>query len=91
MLRVTSAVLTQTFFKLRISTFLVGKIRLLFHQKTALCCMLIFFYIEMKKPCLDQTQKRYVSENPFQIFFEAGNQLSAGACSADQHQVIMPS
>ena len=35
-LRLTPAVPTQTVFRLRINTFLVGKILLLFHQKTAL-------------------------------------------------------
>ena len=48
MLRATPAVPTQTFFRLRINGFLVGKILLLFHQKTALCCMLILFHVEMK-------------------------------------------
>jgi len=47
-LRATPAVPTQTFSRLRINAFLVGKILLLFHQKTALCCMLIFFQVTMK-------------------------------------------
>ena len=42
------AVPTQMFFRLRINTFLVRKILLLFHQKTALCCMLIFFHVTLK-------------------------------------------
>ena len=45
----------------------VGKILLLFHQKTALCCMLIL-------SCLDQSEKRWVSEIYVQNPFEAGNQ-----------------
>ena len=79
--RATPAVPTQTFFRLRINTFLAGKILLLFHQKTALCCMLIFFYVKLQQPCLDQTQKRCVSEIPFQNPFEMGNQLNAGVLS----------
>ena len=38
MLRATPAVPTQSFFRLWIYTFLDGKILLLFHQKTVLCC-----------------------------------------------------
>ena len=45
MLLATTAGPTQTFFRLRINTFLVEKILLLFHQMTALCCMLIFFRV----------------------------------------------
>ena len=48
MLRATPAVPTQTFFRLKINAFFAGKILLLFHQKTALCCMLIFFHVKMK-------------------------------------------
>ena len=48
MLRATPAVPTQTFFRLWINTVSVGKILLLFHQKTALCCMLILFHVKMK-------------------------------------------
>ena len=67
MLRGTPAVLTQTFFRLRINTFLYGKILLLFHQKTALCFMLIFFQVKMTEPArFDHTQKQCVSEIPFQ-------------------------
>ena len=93
MLCATAAVVTQTFFQAANQYIfqLVRKILLLFHQKTALCCVLIFFHVKMKKACLDQTQKRCVSENPFQNPFEAGKQLNIGACSANQHQVIMPS
>ena len=46
--RATPAVPTQTFFWLRINTVLVGKILLLFHQKTALRCILILFHVKMK-------------------------------------------
>ena len=62
MLCATLAVPTQTFFRLRINTFLVRKILLLFHQKTALCYMLIFFHVKLKQRRLDQTEKRCVSE-----------------------------
>ena len=41
--------------------------------------MLIFFHV--KQPCLDQTQKRCVSEIPFQNPFEAENQLDEGVLS----------
>ena len=41
--------------------------------------MLIFFHV--KQPCLDQTQKRCVSEIPFQNPFESENQLNAGVLS----------
>ena len=58
-----------------------GKILLLFHQKTALCSMSIFFYVMKKEPRLDQTQKQCVSEIPFQNPFEAGDQLNAGTLS----------
>ena len=47
MSRATPAVPTQTFFRLRINIALVGKILLLFHQKTALRCMLILFHDKM--------------------------------------------
>ena len=47
----TTSVPNQTDFTLRINTFLVGKILLLFHQKTALSCVLIFFQVEIKWPC----------------------------------------
>ena len=63
-----------------------GKILLLFHQKTALCDTFIFFHVKSKQPCLDQTQKRCVSE--FRLRRET-NLMQA--CSANQHQVIMPS
>ena len=43
--------------------------------------MLILFHVKMKKTCLDQTQKRCVSEIPFQNPFEARNQLNAGVLS----------
>jgi len=92
MLRATPAVPTQTFFRLRINTFLDGKILLLFHQKTALCCMSIFFHVKMKQPRLDQAQKRCVSEIPFQDPFEAGNQLNAGVLSqspSSNHSVLI--
>ena len=62
MVRAAPAVPTQTFFRLRIKAILVGKILLLLHQKNALCCMLIFFHVKFKQPCLDQTQKRCVSK-----------------------------
>ena len=65
MYRATLAVPTQTFFRLQINTFLVRKILLLFHEKTALRCMLILFHVKMKQQCLDQTpgtQKQRVSE-----------------------------
>ena len=82
-LRAASAVLTQTIF---IFTFLTGKILLLFHRNTALCYMFIVFHVKLKQPCLDQTQKRCVSE--FRLRRET-NLMQA--CSANQHQVIMPS
>ena len=47
MLLATPAVPTQTFFRLRIPTFLDGKVVFLFHQWTALCCMSIFFQVKM--------------------------------------------
>ena len=50
-LRATPAVPTQTVLRLRINTFLVGKIVLLLPQKTALCCVLIFFHVEIKWSC----------------------------------------
>ena len=43
--------------------------------------MLILFHVKLKQPCLDQTQKRCVSEIPFQNPFEARNQLNAGVLS----------
>ena len=89
MSRATPAVPIQTFFWLRITTVLVGKILLLFHQKTALRCMLILFHLKMKQPCLDQTQKRGVSEI-FKIRLKRETNLMQ-ECSANQHQVIMPS
>ena len=70
-------------FRLRINTFLDGKILLLLHQKTALCCMSNFFHVMMKQPRLEQTQTRCVP-GIFKIrlkLFEAGNQLNAGALS----------
>ena len=85
-LRAAPAVLTQTIFRLWINTFLTGKILLLFHRNTALCSMFIFFHVKLKQPCLDQTQKRCVSE--FRLRRET-NLMQA--CSANQHQVIMPS
>ena len=50
-LRSTPAVPIQIVFRLRINTFLGGKIILLFHQKTALCWVLIFFRVKMKLSC----------------------------------------
>ena len=47
-LRAKAAVPTQTVFRLRINTHLIGKTLLLLHQKTALCCVLIFFHVKMK-------------------------------------------
>ena len=47
-LSATPAVPTQTFFRLRINTYLEGKISLFFHQRTALCYMLNFFYGKME-------------------------------------------
>ena len=84
MLRATPAVRLsplKRFFRLRINTFLVGKILLLFHQKTALCCMLSFFYVKLKQLRLDQTQKRCVSEFLSKILSKSvrgWNQLNAG-------------
>ena len=49
MLRVTPAVPTEMFFRLQINTFLVGKILLLFHQKTALCYMFIRFHVKIQQ------------------------------------------
>ena len=89
MLRATRAVPTQTFFKLWINTFLVGKMFLLFHQKTALCCMLILFHVKIKQLCFDQTQKRWVAEISFQNPFARGNQLHANE-AANRQQDIMP-
>ena len=43
--------------------------------------MSIFFHVKMKSLCFDQTQKRCVSEIPFQTPFEAGNQLNVSALS----------
>jgi len=81
---------TQTFFRQRINTFFDGKIPLLYHQKAALCCMLIFFHVKMTEPRLDQTQKRCVSEIPFfKIRLKRETNLVL-ARSANQHQVIMP-
>ena len=80
-LRSTPSVPNQPDFTLRINTFLVGKILLLFHQKTALCYVFIFFHVKLKQSCLHQTQKRCVSEISFQSPFEAGNQLNVGVLS----------
>ena len=54
---------------------------ILFHQKTALCCVLIFFHVKRKQPCLVKSKKRCVFEIPFQNPFEAGNHLNAGVLS----------
>ena len=35
------------------------------------------FHVKMKQQCLDQTQKRYISELSFDDLFEAGNLLNA--------------
>ena len=79
--RATTADPTQTHSGCESIRFKPEKILFLFHRKTVLCCMSIFFHVKMKYPHLDQNQKRCVSEIPFQNLFEAGNQLNASVPS----------
>ena len=80
-LRATAAVPTQTFFRLRINTFLTRKILLLFHQKTALCYMFIFFHVSLNNRIQIKLRSdaflKFLFKNPF----EAGNQFNADVLS----------
>ena len=90
-LRSTPAVPTQTVFTLRMNTFLVGKVLLLFHQMTALSCVLIFFHVKMKWPCYKiKLRSAAFLKFLFKLRLKRETNLMQ-ACSANQHQVIMPS
>ena len=85
-LRWTPAVPNQAVFRLRINTFLVGKILLLFHQKTALCCVLIFWIDRVKIKLRGDALLKFL----FKLRLKRETNLMQ-ACSANYHQVIMPS
>ena len=61
--------------------FLMEKKSLHFSSTRLLCCMSIFFHIKRKRARLDYTQKRCISEIPFQNPFKAGNWLKVGGRS----------
>ena len=90
-LRSTPAVPTQTVFTLRMNTFLVGKVLLLFHQMTALSCVLIFFHVKMKWPCYKiKLRSDAFLKFLFKLRLKQETNLMQ-ACSANQHQVIVTS
>ena len=86
MLRATPALPAQTFFRLRINTFLVGKS----FRFSTIRLRFVAWWFSFTRTLFRSIHKRCASEIPFQYPFEAGNWTNLmQACSANQHQVIM--
>ena len=86
LLRATPALPAQTFFRLRVNTFLVGKS----FRFSTIRLRFVACWFSFTRTLFRSIQKRCVSEIPFQYPFDSGNWTNLlQACSANQHQVIM--
>ena len=89
-LRATLAVPFQSFFRLRINTFLVGKILLLFHQRLHFVECWFSFMLSWNNRVQIKLRSDAILKFLLKIRLRWETNLMQ-TCSANQHQVIMPS